>query len=134
MGEFPSGQRGQTVNLLCIHFGGSNPPSPTKAPKMYVFGACFLPLHCLYLIIRGRAAGIRRPLVSSLQFPETQGTEPKSSVLFLSPGDMKRKGSPAGMVSGGTGGLVRILLSVRTGRDAESAGKPFAEMELIVKA
>ena len=29
MGEFPSGQRGQTVNLLFFNFGGSNPPSPT---------------------------------------------------------------------------------------------------------
>ena len=28
-GEFPSGQRGQTVNLLLFSFGGSNPPSPT---------------------------------------------------------------------------------------------------------
>ena len=31
MGEFPSGQWGQTVNLLRDRFGGSNPPSPTKA-------------------------------------------------------------------------------------------------------
>ena len=30
MGEFPSGQRGQTVNLLLFSFGGPNPPSPTK--------------------------------------------------------------------------------------------------------
>ena len=30
MGEFPSGQRGQTVNLLSDDFGGSNPPSPTR--------------------------------------------------------------------------------------------------------
>ena len=30
MGVFPSGQRGQTVNLLRIRFGGSNPPAPTK--------------------------------------------------------------------------------------------------------
>ena len=30
MGEFPSGQRGQTVNLLLFSFGGSNPPSPTR--------------------------------------------------------------------------------------------------------
>ena len=30
MGDFPSGQRGQTVNLLLFSFGGPNPPSPTK--------------------------------------------------------------------------------------------------------
>ena len=30
MGEFPSGQREQTVNLSVVTFGGSNPPSPTK--------------------------------------------------------------------------------------------------------
>ncbi len=28
-GEFQSGQMGQTVNLLSLDFGGSNPSSPT---------------------------------------------------------------------------------------------------------
>ena len=28
-GRYPSGQRGQTVNLLADAFGGSNPPLPT---------------------------------------------------------------------------------------------------------
>ena len=28
-GRYPSGQRGQTVNLLAHAFGGSNPPLPT---------------------------------------------------------------------------------------------------------
>jgi hypothetical protein len=28
-GSYPSGQRGQTVNLLASVFGGSNPPLPT---------------------------------------------------------------------------------------------------------
>lgn len=42
MGEFPSGQWGQTVNLLSDDFGGSNPPSPTKkdilsVKEQYVF-------------------------------------------------------------------------------------------------
>jgi hypothetical protein len=30
---FPSGQWGQTVNLLLFSFGGSNPPAPTKQEK-----------------------------------------------------------------------------------------------------
>ena len=30
MGEFQSGQMGQTVNLLSLDFGGSNPSSPTR--------------------------------------------------------------------------------------------------------
>jgi hypothetical protein len=30
-GEYPSGQRGQTVNLLAYAFGGSNPSSPIPA-------------------------------------------------------------------------------------------------------
>ena len=30
-GRYPSGQRGQTVNLLAYAFGGSNPPLPTIA-------------------------------------------------------------------------------------------------------
>ena len=29
-GRYPSGQRGQTVNLLAYAFGGSNPPLPTS--------------------------------------------------------------------------------------------------------
>ena len=32
MGEYQSGQMGQTVNLLVYTFGGSNPSSPTKSP------------------------------------------------------------------------------------------------------
>ena len=31
-GRYPSGQRGQTVNLLAYAFGGSNPPLPTIHP------------------------------------------------------------------------------------------------------
>jgi hypothetical protein len=31
-GRYPSGQRGQTVNLLANAFGGSNPPLPTTSP------------------------------------------------------------------------------------------------------
>ena len=30
-GRYPSGQRGQTVNLLVYAFGGSNPPLPTTS-------------------------------------------------------------------------------------------------------
>ena len=32
MGEYQSGQMGQTVNLLVYTFGGSNPSSPTRSP------------------------------------------------------------------------------------------------------
>src|SRR5262249_62259489 len=32
-GRYPSGQRGQTVNLLAYAFGGSNPPLPTTLPS-----------------------------------------------------------------------------------------------------
>ncbi len=31
--RFPSGQRGQTVNLLADAFGGSNPPLATTIPS-----------------------------------------------------------------------------------------------------
>ena len=33
-GRYPSGQRGQTVNLLAYAFGGSNPPLPTTTAGM----------------------------------------------------------------------------------------------------
>ena len=34
MGVFPSGQRGQTVNLLSDDYDGSNPSAPTKNELM----------------------------------------------------------------------------------------------------
>ncbi len=37
-GEYPSGQRGQTVNLLAYAFTGSNPVSPIPAPWTYGSG------------------------------------------------------------------------------------------------
>ena len=33
-GRYPSGQRGQTVNLLANAFGGSNPPLPTTVSML----------------------------------------------------------------------------------------------------
>jgi hypothetical protein len=33
-GRYPSGQRGQTVNLLAYAFGGSNPPLPTTIASL----------------------------------------------------------------------------------------------------
>ena len=35
-GRYPSGQRGQTVNLLAYAFGGSNPPLPTSTVRVEV--------------------------------------------------------------------------------------------------
>ena len=37
-GRYPSGQRGQTVNLLAYAFGGSNPPLPTTVAGALVAG------------------------------------------------------------------------------------------------
>ena len=37
MEEFPSGQRGQTVNLLSFDFGGPNPPSSTNKKVTFVY-------------------------------------------------------------------------------------------------
>ena len=37
-GRYPSGQRGQTVNLLVPTFGGSNPPLPTTAGVRFHVG------------------------------------------------------------------------------------------------
>ena len=36
LGVFPSGQWGQTVNLLLFSFGGSNPPAPTKNSSVFM--------------------------------------------------------------------------------------------------
>ena len=42
MGEFPSGQRGQTVNLLLFSFDGPNPSSPTNNTLQAGLARCFL--------------------------------------------------------------------------------------------
>ena len=42
MGVFPSGQRGQTVNLLAYAYGGSNPPAPTKEKRISCLTGPFL--------------------------------------------------------------------------------------------
>ena len=57
LGEFPSGQRGQTVNLLLLRFDGSNPSSPTTFNphliKMRIFCCIFfLFLHTLQYIVQ----------------------------------------------------------------------------------
>ena len=39
-GRYPSGQRGQTVNLLANAFGGSNPPLPTTLTTEGVSTTC----------------------------------------------------------------------------------------------
>src|SRR6266581_5497649 len=38
-GRYPSGQRGQTVNLLAYAFGGSNPPLPTIVAGAFEAGS-----------------------------------------------------------------------------------------------
>ena len=42
MGVFPSGQWGQTVNLLLFSFGGSNPPAPTKMLSVRKYAGLFV--------------------------------------------------------------------------------------------
>jgi hypothetical protein len=37
-GEYPSGQRGQTVNLVTLVFAGSNPASPSFCLWAFVLG------------------------------------------------------------------------------------------------
>ena len=41
MEEFPSGQRGQTVNLLSFDFGGPNPPSSTIEKQLAIPSGLF---------------------------------------------------------------------------------------------
>ncbi len=61
LGVFPSGQWGQTVNLLLFSFGGSNPPAPTKKSSVVItLDFCFtwnLEFHYLGWI---RTASTRR--------------------------------------------------------------------------
>ena len=67
-GEFQSGQMGQTVNLLSLDFGGSNPSSPTRQDMAMPGNRClryFLETTLLYykegqvaLIVTNKVAGI----------------------------------------------------------------------------
>ena len=42
MDEYPSGQRGQAVNLLAVVFEGSNPSSSTSIIHQHFSGSCFV--------------------------------------------------------------------------------------------
>ena len=53
MGEYQSGQMGQTVNLLVFTFGGSNPSSPTSSLKFF----CYVLKSFLSLFLRDFKAG-----------------------------------------------------------------------------
>ncbi len=44
LGEYQSGQMGQTVNLLVFTFGGSNPSSPTPVGRFDVAFALLIPV------------------------------------------------------------------------------------------
>ena len=51
---FPSGQRGQTVNLLHLCFGGPNPPASTKNNSTrqacaIIFGVLFIIHYSLFI-------------------------------------------------------------------------------------
>ena len=61
VGRYPSGQRGQTVNLLADAFGGSNPPLPTisRAPRPSSNGGVFI-------FCRGRSVA-DRPACSAVR-------------------------------------------------------------------
>ena len=64
MGDFPSGQRGQTVNLLRLRFGGPNPPSPTNKKRTFVcqkFSFCLSKPQAWYIITAQRAVHIISP-------------------------------------------------------------------------
>jgi hypothetical protein len=64
---YPSGQRGQTVNLLAYAFDGSN-PSPTTTPKPTEecrFYSMFIILLLILVVLHGRAF----VLFASLAFP-----------------------------------------------------------------
>ena len=61
--RFPSGQWGQTVNLLLFSFGGSNPPAPTKRSSIRTGYWIF----CFVDFSQGWAGGFEqhRPAVQS---------------------------------------------------------------------
>ena len=58
-GRYPSGQRGQTVNLLAYAFGGSNPPLPTTSHPTIISIYPYLEMTCVQGP-RNEAAPLRR--------------------------------------------------------------------------
>ena len=63
MGVFPSGQWGQTVNLLLFSFGGSNPPAPTKSASVAIRWRFFAYRPCC-----GRKAATKKRTADAVRF------------------------------------------------------------------
>ena len=77
-GRYPSGQRGQTVNLLANAFGGSNPPLPTT---------------CMATAGPAEAAGGNSSAVGRQPSKlGVAGSNPVSRSIFTEPGHLTAKG------------------------------------------
>ena len=68
MGVFPSGQWGQTVNLLLFSFGGSNPPAPTKRSSIRT--GCWI--FCFVETFSGLSGRIRTAAATSQKTAQKQ--------------------------------------------------------------
>ena len=93
MGEFPSGQRGQTVNLLRNRFDGSNPSSPTKTENhpngwFFVLAECGSKQITIRFVEAGappRQAGHSARVASNADFSQLLGAVEKSRAQGIRP-------------------------------------------------
>ena len=70
--EFPSGQRGQTVNLLSDDFEGSNPSSTTIYKKQNIDMLVWLNWQSSWLVISRLSVQVRSSAPYVVEFPSGQ--------------------------------------------------------------
>ena len=83
MGVFPSGQWGQTVNLLLFSFGGSNPPAPTKNSSVVKMLEFFFCLKLFKAYPRVDSNSIGRCYTSRRQKQPPHGKPRAAAILIL---------------------------------------------------
>ena len=76
MDAFPSGQRGQTVNLLRFRFGGPNPPASTNQRSHFLRA-----LLVLSDIFRNR--GVAQLVARDIWDVEAAGSNPVTPTSYL---------------------------------------------------
>ena len=122
-GRYPSGQRGQTVNLLAYAFGGSNPPLPTTVSSAV----------CTGRVVGGLAEVRVAPLATTVRMAmddvcgNSSAVERQPSKLGVAGSNPVSRSSPG---AGGNTGWVRTSAHVAQlaervlGKDEVSGSNP----------
>src|SRR5215475_9250160 len=127
-GRYPSGQRGQTVNLLAYAFGGSNPPLPTTDPGGNSSAVERQPSK---LGVAGSNPVSRSTVATSRRAARVEGglSEMRGAALADIRGLGETRGAPLADIAGGLSEMRGAALADIRGL-GETRGAPLADMRV----